>query len=113
MRAGQALRGSSEFHAWGDSNLYLRRLGTELTLTVEHRAAVSMPMVALELGQRGEALALQVRADSESVPDPTPTSVDERIVSALSDCERAAVPGSGSHCLYNSAERNWEPPQIA
>src|SRR5262249_60080845 len=25
IRAGQALRGSSEFHAWGDSNLYLRR----------------------------------------------------------------------------------------
>src|SRR5208282_5842750 len=24
IRAGQALRGSSEFHAWGDSNLYLR-----------------------------------------------------------------------------------------
>ena len=27
VRAGQALRGSSEFHAWGDSNLYLRRDG--------------------------------------------------------------------------------------
>ena len=39
VRAGQALRGSSEFHAWGDSNLYLRRAGEELTLTVEHRAA--------------------------------------------------------------------------
>ena len=26
-RAGEALRGSSEFHAWGDSNLYLRRDG--------------------------------------------------------------------------------------
>jgi hypothetical protein len=38
-RAGQALRGSSEFHAWGDSNLYLRRDGNDLTLTVEHRAA--------------------------------------------------------------------------
>ena len=25
VRAGQALRGSSEFHAWGDSNLYLRK----------------------------------------------------------------------------------------
>src|ERR1700677_3545890 len=25
IRAGQALRGSSEFHAWGDSNLYLSR----------------------------------------------------------------------------------------
>src|SRR5271166_5166897 len=33
VRAGQALRGSSEFHAWGDSNLYLRRDGEELTLT--------------------------------------------------------------------------------
>ena len=32
-RAGQALRGSSEFHAWGDSNLYLRREGDVLTLT--------------------------------------------------------------------------------
>src|SRR6516162_4779115 len=29
VRAGQALRGSSEFHAWGDSNLYLRRDGEE------------------------------------------------------------------------------------
>jgi len=37
MRAGQALRGSSEFHAWGDSNLYLRRHGDQLTLSVEHR----------------------------------------------------------------------------
>jgi RecA-family ATPase len=27
LRAGQALRGSSEFHAWGDSNLYMRRVG--------------------------------------------------------------------------------------
>jgi RecA-family ATPase len=43
IRAGQALRGSSEFHAWGDSNLYLRRLGNELTLYVEHRAAPSPP----------------------------------------------------------------------
>jgi AAA domain len=38
-RAGQALRGSSGFHAWGDTNLYLRRDGDDLTLTVEHRAA--------------------------------------------------------------------------
>jgi len=46
IRAGQALRGSSEFHAWGDSNLYLRRSGNELTLTVEHRAARSRPPFA-------------------------------------------------------------------
>ena len=40
IRAGQALRGSSEFHAWGDSNLYLRRdTDDRIVLTVEHRAA--------------------------------------------------------------------------
>jgi RecA-family ATPase len=52
VRAGQALRGSSEFHAWGDSNLYLRRNrdsrdGSDITLTVEHRAAPAMPSVTL------------------------------------------------------------------
>jgi hypothetical protein len=41
-RAGQALRGSSEFHAWGDSNLYLRRRSERLVLTVEHRAAPAL-----------------------------------------------------------------------
>src|SRR6202790_2896499 len=39
VRAGQALRGSSEFHAWGDSNLYLRRDADDrIVLTVEHRS---------------------------------------------------------------------------
>ena len=40
-RPGQALRGSSELHGWGDSNLYLRRKGSQLTLSTEHRAAPS------------------------------------------------------------------------
>src|SRR5664279_5623029 len=30
-RPGQALRGSSELHGWGDSNLYMRRKGSQLT----------------------------------------------------------------------------------
>src|SRR6266516_2652853 len=38
LRPGQALRGSSELHGWGDSNLYLRRHRDQLSLTVEHRA---------------------------------------------------------------------------
>jgi AAA domain len=85
MRAGQALRGSSEFHAWGDSNLYLRRLGHELNLTVEHRAAPSPPSIALELAQRGDALALEVVQPTAA--QPLPPGVDERIVSALSDSD--------------------------
>ena len=68
MRAGQALRGSSEFHAWGHSNLYLRREPAlaktpgddRITLSVEHRAAPAMPALTLELAQRADALALEV-----------------------------------------------------
>jgi RecA-family ATPase len=86
-RAGQALRGSSEFHAWGDSNLYLRRNSDDLTLTVEHRAAPSVPEIALELDQRGDALALHV-VERRAEPEPQPTSVDERITRALADAGR-------------------------
>lgn len=91
VRAGQALRGSSEFHAWGDSNLYLRRLGDDLTLAVEHRAAASMPPVTLELAQRGAALALEVRAASPPQTDPPVPTIDERIVAALADSRELPV----------------------
>ncbi len=92
LRAGQALRGSSEFHAWGDSNLYLRRDGdprggSELTLTVEHRAAAAIPNLTLELVQRADALALEVI--ERRIPSaPPPRSIDERIANALSSVDR-------------------------
>lgn len=87
MRAGQALRGSSEFHAWGDSNLYLRREGNELILSVEHRAAPSPPNMTLRLEQRGDALALELVQPSAPEPVP-PSSADERILAALSGASR-------------------------
>ena len=59
-RAGQALRGSSEFHAWGDSNLYLRRESEQLTMSIEHRAAASSSGIALRLKADGEAIALEI-----------------------------------------------------
>lgn len=74
MRAGQALRGSSEFHAWGDSNLYLRRHGEQLTLSVEHRAAPSISNISLQLAEVDEAVALAIadRRPATSVePEPT------------------------------------------
>jgi RecA-family ATPase len=86
-RAGQALRGSSEFHAWGDSNLYLRRSGDDLSLTVEHRAAPSLPAMALDLAKRNEALALEI-VEQRRQPEPPPASIDERIRSALAAAAR-------------------------
>jgi hypothetical protein len=47
--AGLGLRGSSDIHAFGDSNLYLRRSGDRLTLSSEHRAAAAARSVYLEL----------------------------------------------------------------
>ena len=47
--AGQGLRGSSDIHAFGDSNLYLRRTKEHLVLSSEHRAAPASPPVYLEL----------------------------------------------------------------
>lgn len=49
IQAGQGLRGSSDLHAFGDSNLYLRRTGERLVLTVEHRAAPAARPMYLEL----------------------------------------------------------------
>jgi len=49
VAAGQGLRGSSDLHAFGDSNLYLRRTRERLVLSSEHRAAPASPSVYLEL----------------------------------------------------------------
>jgi hypothetical protein len=49
VAAGQGLRGSSDIHAFGDSNLYLRRTREHLVLSSEHRAAPASVPVYLEL----------------------------------------------------------------
>ena len=81
-RPGQALRGSSDLHGWGDSNLYLRRHGEHLVLSVEHRAAASVDDVTLELIKEGPALALGTREASPPA-DPQPVSPAERVLQVL------------------------------
>jgi len=87
QRPGQALRGSSELHGWGDSNLYLRRRRDQLTLSTEHRAAPSGDSIALQLSQTGSALALRLsNSDAPTQPAPpaaSPPAAWERIRSVL------------------------------
>jgi hypothetical protein len=85
-RPGQALRGSSELHGWGDSNLYLRRKGSQLTLSTEHRAAPSRDHIPLPLAESASALALTVVDRSTAQPDvpPTPT---QRVRQALAQLQ--------------------------
>src|SRR2546426_849430 len=79
-RPGQALRGSSELHGWGDSNLYMRRRRNQLTLSTEHRAAPSQDHIPLQLTQSGSALALSLLADPpEESSNQDGSSATERV----------------------------------
>ena len=68
VAAGQGLRGSSDIHAFGDSNLYLRRNQDRLLLSSEHRAAPAAPSVWLELVTGdGTSAHLELIAEQDQV----------------------------------------------
>lgn len=66
---GQSLRGSSDFHAWGDSNLYLHRRRNLLLLTREHRFAPAGPTLALALSGQ-TPVRLQLVQENRAVETP-------------------------------------------
>jgi hypothetical protein len=83
---GQALRGSSDLHAWGDSNLFLRRRDRHLLLTAEHRTAPAPPPCLLEL--TGESTPY-LRVVDPGPEDPQPTAeLADRILTALACAHR-------------------------
>jgi len=84
-RGGQALRGSSELHAWGDSNLYLRRQGQQLLLSIEHRAAQGADRVLLALKANPPALALEAIDQPSSDTAPIQPSCLSRVELLLAD----------------------------
>lgn len=93
-RAGQALRGSSEFHAWVDSALYLRRTDDDLSLTIEHRAAPSHGPIPVQLIANAAALALTAETAPRSPPSVAPelaSTPAQRIETALADLKTVAT----------------------
>jgi hypothetical protein len=75
---GQSLRGSSDFAAWGDSNLYLARSSARRVLTLEHRSAAAPS--PLELDLVAEPATHLVVVSSED-----PTDIDNAIVDDTAD----------------------------
>jgi AAA domain len=67
---GHGLRGSSDLHAFGDTNLYLRRLASDglLELRIEHRAAACPPPLRLRL--RADAERARFVCDEMAPEDP-------------------------------------------
>ena len=88
FRPGQALRGSSELHGWGDSNLYLRRHRDQLSLTIEHRAASSAGPIPIILRKNGAALALAL-LDAPAVDPLATVSPEHRLLQALANAPQS------------------------
>jgi RecA-family ATPase len=65
---GQALRGSSDLHAFGDSNAYLTRKDDRIVLTLEHRSAKPLDPFDVQLisNDDGSATHLEVVANQTS-----------------------------------------------
>jgi hypothetical protein len=83
VAAGQGLRGSSDLHAFGDSNLYLRRLHQRLVLSTEHRAAAASPPVSLELvAHPAEMTHLEVVAERHEA---SPLNLADQVLALLPD----------------------------
>jgi RecA-family ATPase len=89
LAAGQGLRGSSDIHAFGDSNLYLRRTREHLVLSSEHRAAPAAASVYLELvATDAQATHLEVIGElgdgsAKLTRDGKQRSLEERVLDLL------------------------------
>jgi hypothetical protein len=87
--AGQGLRGSGDIHAFGDSNLYLRRSREHLVLSSEHRAAPAATSVYLELvATDAQKTHLEVVGELREFPtkltmDGKQRSLEERVLDLL------------------------------
>jgi len=82
---GQALRGSSDFYAWADSLLSLRRAREGLVLAIEHRFAVSPPSIGLTLVTEDGPVRLEPGAMPVTPAEP---ALAERVVKLLSQGPR-------------------------
>jgi hypothetical protein len=86
---GQALRGSSDLHAWTDSACYLVRRGEHLRLTVQHRAASAPePMLLSLAGGDGQPCRLQLEGP-DTEPPPLAEAVRNQLRQAPKPCSRA------------------------
>lgn len=81
---GQALRGSSDIHAWSDSSAYLTRRSDHITLTVEHRAAQPPEPMTLALVSEpdGSNAHLEIR-DGDGVTHPQKPSLEQLVMDLL------------------------------
>ena len=79
---GLALRGSGDFWAWSDTNLYLHRKQAGLELAIEHRNASTPEPMAIELSDQAPAGPYLKTSERESELS-EPTTLSERVLAFL------------------------------
>jgi hypothetical protein len=88
----QALRGSSDFAAWSDTNLFLSRNGKNLSLFVEHRRAPSPEPLTMRLDTDPVPHIVVVDAIGIGTPkeqqEEQPGSIRSRILCHLTEAPR-------------------------
>ena len=80
---GTTLRGASDLAAFGDSNLYLRKISQDaaaLELKIDHRATACPPAVRIQLTVRGEPAVAPFHVQDKA---PTDDSLASKILAAL------------------------------
>jgi len=100
---GHALRGSTDFHAWGDATLYMQRRGDgrEIVLTIEHRCAPAPDPLCLRLDDRDpETVHLAILGGGGGAPNPevakakssaTPADLEAAVLAAIGAAHPAAM----------------------
>jgi hypothetical protein len=88
---GQALRGSSDLHAFGDSNAYLAHRSHSITLTLEHRSAKPPDPFDMQLVSRSDGSATHLEIVS-CVDKNTDISLTDRILVLLKHADKP-MPG--------------------
>jgi hypothetical protein len=85
LQPGQALRGSTDFHAWTDVTLYMQRQAHHLELTVEHRTAASPDPFLLKLTdpETSPHLELIGNANEKDISEADPATLKSRILETM------------------------------
>jgi hypothetical protein len=87
---GQALRGSSDLHAFGDSNAYLARHNKQFTLTLEHRSAKPPDPIELELTSRADGSQTHLKVVSAPTMNEN-QSLSHRVLAVLNHCRQPMI----------------------
>ena len=101
---GQSLRGSSDLHAFGDSNAYLARRKKRLALTLEHRSAKPPDPVELELVSRADGSQTHLKIVSTQTMN-TSQALPRRVLAVLNHARQPMTRTSIRDCLKVNNQR--------